>query len=121
MYIGTVHAIFNLAGDVSTFDRHGFCDALESVPLALAENSGFSPVQALSEVKAEQLRSKNPYLGIDCLQKGTLDMKTQRVFETLIGKKQQILLATQLVHPQHARNMPETCPKHARNMPAICP
>jgi T-complex protein 1 subunit epsilon len=82
---------------VEQYAMRGFCDALESVPLALAENSGFSPVQALSEVKAEQLRSKNPYLGIDCLQKGTLDMKKQKVFETLIGKKQQILLATQLV------------------------
>jgi len=82
---------------VEQYAMRGFCDALESVPLALAENSGFSPVQALSEVKAAQLKTGNPYLGIDCLQKGTMDMKEQKVFETLIGKKQQILLATQLV------------------------
>lgn len=82
---------------VEQYAMRGFCDALESVPLALAENSGFSPVQALSEVKAAQLKTGNPYLGVDCLQKGTMDMKEQKVFETLIGKKQQILLATQLV------------------------
>ena len=33
----------------------------------------------------------------DCMQKGTNDMKAQKVFETLIGKQQQILLATQVV------------------------
>lgn len=82
---------------VEQYAMRAFADALEHVPLALAENSGFSPVQALSEVKAAQLKTKNPNLGIDCLQKGTLDMKEQRVFETLIGKKQQMLLATQLV------------------------
>lgn len=82
---------------VEQYAMRAFCQALESIPLALAENSGFSPVQALSEVKAAQLKEKNPFLGIDCLQTGTLDMKQQRVFETLIGKKQQLLLATQLV------------------------
>lgn len=82
---------------VEQYAMRSFCQALESIPLALAENSGFSPVQALSEVKAAQLKENNPYLGIDCLQNGTLDMKKQRVYETLIGKKQQFLLATQLV------------------------
>jgi T-complex protein 1 subunit epsilon len=31
------------------------------------------------------------------LRQGTNDMKEQRVFETLIGKQQQLLLATQVV------------------------
>lgn len=38
-----------------------------------------------------------PHLGIDCKDVGTNDMKKQNVFETLIGKKEQILLATQVV------------------------
>jgi len=74
-----------------------FADALESIPIALAENSGLSPIDCLSSVKALQLKTGNAHLGIDCLQKGTNDMKTQNVFETLIGKQQQLLLATQLV------------------------
>jgi T-complex protein 1 subunit epsilon len=82
---------------VEQYAMRAFADALEHVPLALAENSGFSPVAALSEVKAAQIKEKCPTLGVDCLQKGTMDMKKQRVFETLIGKKQQMLLATQLV------------------------
>jgi len=40
---------------------------------------------------------KNPYLGIDCNSVGTNDMKEQKVFETLIGKQQQLQLATQVV------------------------
>lgn len=35
--------------------------------------------------------------GIDCNDVGTNDMREQNVFETLIGKQQQILLATQVV------------------------
>jgi chaperonin GroEL (HSP60 family) len=44
-----------------------------------------------------QIAENNPYLGIDCVDAGTNDMRQQQVFETLIGKKQQILLATQVV------------------------
>jgi chaperonin GroEL (HSP60 family) len=39
---------------------------------------------------------KNPYLGVDCNETGTNDMRQQHVFETLIGKKQQLFLATQV-------------------------
>ena len=74
-----------------------FADALDSVPIALAENSGLAPIDSLTYVKARQIQEKNPYLGIDCLEMGTNDMKQQNVFETLIGKKQQMLLATQVV------------------------
>ena len=48
----------------------------------------------LLQVKARQLAEKNPYLGIDCNDVGTNDMREQHVFETLIGKKQQLFLAT---------------------------
>jgi len=82
---------------IEQYAMRSFADALESIPIALAENSGLSPIKTLSELKAQQIREKNPYAGVDCLQKGTNDMKKQKVFETLIGKQQQILLATQLV------------------------
>lgn len=82
---------------VEQYAMRAFGDALEAVPIALAENSGFSPIESLSEVKAAQLKTGIATLGIDCLQRGTMDMKAQKVFETLIGKQQQILLATQLV------------------------
>ena len=48
-----------------------FAQALESVPLALAENSGLSPIHTLAQVKSRQVKENNPFLGIDCLGKGT--------------------------------------------------
>lgn len=48
-----------------------FADALESVPMALAENSGFAPIEALADLKAKQIAQKNPRLGIDCVSAGT--------------------------------------------------
>lgn len=74
-----------------------FADALESVPMALAENSGFAPIEALADLKAKQIAQKNPRLGIDCVSAGTNDMKQQKVIETLLSKKEQISLATQVV------------------------
>ena len=48
-----------------------FGDALDSVPMALAENSGLHPIRTMADVKSRQLKEKNPRLGIDCLNKGT--------------------------------------------------
>ena len=48
-----------------------FSDALESIPMALAENSGLNPIKTLADVKSQQLAQENPRLGIDCMQKGT--------------------------------------------------
>jgi len=79
------------------YAMRAFADALESIPMALAENSGLNPIESLSAVKSRQISESNPALGIDCMSKGTNDMKSQHVIETLIGKKQQLNLATQLV------------------------
>jgi len=84
--------------DIEQYALHAFADALESVPLALAENSGLDPIKVLASVRASQMNEKDPKLGVDCKQVGTNDMKSQNVIETLIGKKQQIRLATQLVN-----------------------
>ena len=79
------------------YAMRAFSDALETIPMALAENSGMNPIETLTGIKARQVAENNPYLGIDCNENGTADMKAQHVVETLIGKKQQIMLATQLV------------------------
>ena len=86
-----------------------FANALDTVPMALAENSGLSPIETLASVKSRQVKEKNTRLGIDCLQLGNngavpvrtlsddiLDMRENFVLDPLIGKRQQFLLATQL-------------------------
>lgn len=58
---------------ISTIEQYAmrsFADALESVPLALAENSGLAPINTLAEVKSRQVNENNPRLGIDCLENG---------------------------------------------------
>uniref|UniRef100_A0A8W8N7Y2 T-complex protein 1 subunit epsilon n=6 Tax=Magallana gigas TaxID=29159 RepID=A0A8W8N7Y2_MAGGI len=92
-------AVAEAAKKISTLEQYAmksFSEALESVPLALAENSGFAPIHTLADIKSRQIKEKNPRLGIDCLNKGTNDMKTQSVIETLSSKRAQILLAVQL-------------------------
>jgi len=84
-------------GGMEQYGLRAFADALDDIPMALAENSGLAPIESLSEVKARQVAEKNPFLGIDCMVAGTNDMREQNVFETLVGKQQQMLLATQLV------------------------
>ena len=67
-------AINHEADKISTLEQYAFrafADALESVPLALAENSGLSPIHTLTEVKARQISLNNPRLGIDCNQVGS--------------------------------------------------
>jgi T-complex protein 1 subunit epsilon len=44
--------------------------SLDAVPLALAENSGLSPIETLTEVKSRQVTEKDSKLGIDCMGRG---------------------------------------------------
>jgi len=93
-------AVAKEADKISTLEQYAmrsFADALEAIPLALAENSGLAPIHTVADVKSRQANESNPRLGIDCLMSGTSDMKEQNVIETLLSKKQQIMLATQVV------------------------
>ena len=87
----------NFISKLVFYAMRAFASALEMVPMALAENSGLNSITEVADLRSRQKKENNPYLGVDCLLKGTNDMKEQRVIETLIGKKQQIQLATQLV------------------------
>ncbi|CDJ58424.1 LOC100036778 protein, related [Eimeria maxima] len=82
---------------VSQYAARAFADALLGLPEALAANSGLSPIHEVQRIKAMQQEHNCPYYGIDCMQTGTNDMRQQQVWEPLASKKQQILLATQVV------------------------
>ena len=47
-----------------------FSDALDSIPMALAENSGLSSIQTVANIKSRQIAESNSRLGIDCMQTG---------------------------------------------------
>ncbi|QPG74570.1 T-complex protein 1 subunit epsilon [Brettanomyces nanus] len=81
---------------IDQYAFRAFSQALDVIPMALAENSGLNPIENLTNLKAQHVKDNNAFLGVDCLGKGSNDMKQQFVIETLIGKKQQFLLASQL-------------------------
>ncbi|KAJ5067048.1 t-complex protein 1 subunit epsilon [Anaeramoeba ignava] len=92
-------AVSKAADEISTLEQYAirsFADALDQIPISLAENSGLDPIETISNLKANQIKTNNPFLGVDCLGKGTENMKEQNVFDTLAGKIQQLLLATQM-------------------------
>jgi T-complex protein 1 subunit epsilon len=99
-------AVQQHADTVSGVDQYAiraFADALEDIPLALAENSGLNPIEEVSCAKSEQIKEKNSFIGLGVDQVPHEDgshwanMRDIGVFETLIGKQQQIQLATQVV------------------------
>jgi len=93
-------AVSRAADKISTLEQYAvraFAEALEAVPVALAENSGLPAIETLSDLKSRQISENNPRLGVDCNQHGTNDMKQQGVYDPLISKQQQFLLATQVV------------------------
>ncbi|KAI0039659.1 hypothetical protein FA95DRAFT_1567036 [Auriscalpium vulgare] len=92
-----VQAAADEIASIEQYAMRAFASALDSIPLALAENSGLSPIETLTEVKSRQVKESDPTLGIDCNGRGQNDMKKQFVYDPLISKRQQYLLATQLV------------------------
>lgn len=82
---------------IEQYAIRAFADALDDIPMALAENAGLSPITEVTQIKSRHITENNPRLGVDCNQIGTNDMKEHLVFETLIGKQQQLQLATQVV------------------------
>lgn len=82
---------------VEQYAIRAYASALDAIPIALASNSGLSPIETLASVKAQQLAESNSRIGVDCMQLGTADMKLQNVNDPFISKRQQFLLATQLV------------------------
>ncbi|OGE49234.1 hypothetical protein PENARI_c022G01595 [Penicillium arizonense] len=81
---------------IEQYAMRAFADALDAIPLALSENSGLSPIETLASIKSRQVKEKNTRLGVDCMQTGTNDMREHFAIDPLIGKRQQLLLATQL-------------------------
>ncbi|ODV88882.1 hypothetical protein CANCADRAFT_28731 [Tortispora caseinolytica NRRL Y-17796] len=81
---------------IDQYALRGFANALDSIPMILAENSGLDAINSLTTIKARQIMDSNSHLGIDCLEKGSNDMKELFVIDPLISKRQQLLLATQL-------------------------
>lgn len=81
---------------IDQYAFRAFAQALDTIPMTLAENSGLDPIETLTLLKSKQIKENLSVIGVDCLSKGSNDMKELFVVDPFIGKKQQIMLATQL-------------------------
>ena len=70
---------------------------MEEIPLTLAENSGYNPIEYVASVRKAQIDEDNAYLGVDAMFKGTSNMMEQGIFESVASKRNQLELATQVV------------------------
>jgi T-complex protein 1 subunit epsilon len=88
---------------VDQYAIRAFATALDDIPLALAENSGLSPIDEVAAAKSRQVKEGSHVIGLGVGQEQdtdgyhSMDMRKLGVFETLIGKQQQIQLAAQVV------------------------
>jgi len=59
---------------VEQYAVRAFADALEEIPLTLAENSGYNPIEYVSKIREEQVTTENPFIGVDACHMGTTNM-----------------------------------------------
>eukprot|EP00913_Durusdinium_trenchii_P025574 g24003.t1 len=79
------------------YSMKAFANALDVVPMALAENSGLQGIAEMAKLKAVQENTGNAWHGVDCMQTGTTDMWEQNIYEACASKSSQLRLATQVV------------------------
>ena len=98
-------AVSKFADTVTGVDQYAirsFADALDDIPLALAENAGLPPIEEVAAAKSKQVKEGTSTIGLGVTEgpnddgHHSADMRQLGVFETLIGKQEQILLAVQV-------------------------
>ena len=71
-----------------------FADALEVIPITLAENSGMDPIDAISEIQSEHAKG-NKWVGVDGYKNKVADLSTIDIYEPMVVKAQAIKSATE--------------------------
>src|SRR5579875_3219988 len=71
-----------------------YADALESIPLTLATNSGMDPIDTQVELRAKHGQGKK-WWGVNCLQSTVGDMEAEEVYEPASVKEQIIKASTE--------------------------
>ncbi|MGI0079636.1 MAG: thermosome subunit beta [Nitrososphaerales archaeon] len=72
-----------------------FADALESIPIALAENAGFDPLDIRVELREKHGDTNNTWFGVNVLGRGVIDLFKKDVVEPVSVKEQMIKSATE--------------------------
>jgi thermosome len=72
-----------------------YADALETIPLAIAENSGLDPIDIMVELRSKHADPANKWFGVDVKAGKISDMLAANVVEPLRVKQQAIKSATE--------------------------
>ena len=72
-----------------------FIEALESIPLTLAENAGMDPIDSKVQIHTKASTSNKPKYGIDVIHGKISDVSVKEIFEPLAVKEQVINAATE--------------------------
>lgn len=88
--------IFNDNNNLKNMVFKAYSLALKSITKTLAENAGKNPLQTISIIEEYQIKQNNPNFGVGNLKNHVLDMKKKKIYETVLGKQQQFLAATQM-------------------------
>jgi thermosome len=73
-----------------------FIEALESIPLALAENAGMDPIDSKVQLRSKvSTNSSKPKYGVDVVNAKIADVSIKEIFEPLAVKEQVINAATE--------------------------
>lgn len=73
---------------------HKFAEAIDSIPLALAENAGMDPIDTMTDLRARQGK-RGKWIGVDVRNTVVTDMFKENVLEPLVVKEQIIKSATE--------------------------
>ena len=72
-----------------------FADALETIPLTLAENAGMDAIDTLTSLRSKQIKGEK-WIGIDVVKANLANMKSSDIIEPLSVKKQVVTAATEV-------------------------
>ena len=74
-----------------------FAEALESIPLILAENAGMDPIDIIADLEKEH-ENNNIFMGVDVINKGIFDANINKIFEPQKTKTRAIESATEVAN-----------------------
>jgi len=71
-----------------------FADALETIPIILAENAGMDPIDAITSLRSRQIKGEK-WTGVDVMKARIANMKTSDIIEPLSVKNQIVSAASE--------------------------
>lgn len=72
-----------------------FADAIESIPITLAENGGMDVIDMITRIRSKQSSTNNPWIGVDVKELKVADMRKKNIIEPLAVKEQILKSATE--------------------------